>query len=399
MMTAVGWWKAPTRFLPSGRSTPGLPADRRVDLGDQRGRHLDDPDAAQVDGGEEAGRVAERAATDRHERLRALDAEGGQFASRHLDDLETLGRLALGQQDVDDLATACAQIGRQPLADRRPGARLADQDRPAGAHRVQFGAERVGRDPVAEHESSDRRRRSQQRGARLRPIRPPELRLDGVDHAVDLGDARLMDVGGAVEPFALGGQVAQRPDRVATGDQRPDVRGAAQALGEDLGAAIEPDGGPAAVERPSVARIDDGAATGRDHAPDVGRWVGRAEVDDGRAFERSECGLAVLGEDVRDGATGRRLDPLVEVDQRRAVAVRQSSPDDRLATPREPDEDDVHRVSVVPAGAGLVGAGQAVTRGHRLHVGVTGRRPGAWPVPARRPPATGASGVAAMRAR
>ena len=25
MMTALGWWNAPTRFLPSGRSTPVLP--------------------------------------------------------------------------------------------------------------------------------------------------------------------------------------------------------------------------------------------------------------------------------------------------------------------------------------------------------------------------------------
>ncbi len=230
------------------------------------------------------------------------------------------------------------------------------------------------------------------------PTGPPEPCLDRVDHAVDLGDARLVDVGGAVEPLTLRGQVAQGPDRVAAGDQRPDVRGAAQALGEDLRATIEPDRGPAAVERPPVARVDDGAATGRDHAPDVGLRVGRAEVDDGRPFERPERRLAVLGEDRRDRSTGGRLDPLVEVDQRRAMAVGQPSTDDRLATPREPDEDDVHRVSVVPAGAGLVRAGQAVTRGHGLRGGITGRGRRS-PVPARGPPATGASGVAAMRAR
>ena len=75
MTIAAGWWNAPTRFLPSGRSTAGLAADRRVDLGDERRRDVDDGHAAQVDRGEEAGRVAERAATDRDERLAPLDPE------------------------------------------------------------------------------------------------------------------------------------------------------------------------------------------------------------------------------------------------------------------------------------------------------------------------------------
>ena len=71
-------------------------------------------------------------------------------------------------------------------------------------------------------------------------------------------------VGRGVEPLAPRGQVADRPDRVAPADQRPDVRRAAQALGKDLRPAVEPDAvRSAAIERPAVARIDDRAATGR----------------------------------------------------------------------------------------------------------------------------------------
>ena len=39
--TALGCQKAPTRFFPSGRFTPGLATDGRVDLGQQGGGHVD----------------------------------------------------------------------------------------------------------------------------------------------------------------------------------------------------------------------------------------------------------------------------------------------------------------------------------------------------------------------
>ncbi|MNZ94076.1 hypothetical protein D3C78_1131770 [compost metagenome] len=41
----------------------GLAADRRVDLGQQGGRHLDEVDAALIAGGSEAGHVTDHAAT------------------------------------------------------------------------------------------------------------------------------------------------------------------------------------------------------------------------------------------------------------------------------------------------------------------------------------------------
>jgi len=61
MMTAAG-----------GEVDPGLAADRRVDLGDERGRDLDERHAAQPARRDEPGRIAQRPATDRHERLATL---------------------------------------------------------------------------------------------------------------------------------------------------------------------------------------------------------------------------------------------------------------------------------------------------------------------------------------
>ena len=110
----------PDEVLALGQVDPGLAADRRIDLGDERRRDLDERDAAQVDRGQEPGRVAERAAADRDERLAALDPQSRQLAGRRLDDGEPLGGLALGQQDVRDVAAAIAQAGRQPLARPRP---------------------------------------------------------------------------------------------------------------------------------------------------------------------------------------------------------------------------------------------------------------------------------------
>ena len=55
--------------LPLGQVDGGFAADRRIDLGDERRRDMDDRDPAQERGGEESGRVAKSAAADRDERL------------------------------------------------------------------------------------------------------------------------------------------------------------------------------------------------------------------------------------------------------------------------------------------------------------------------------------------
>ena len=50
----------------------GLAADRRVHLGKQRGRDLDDRDAAHEDGGQEAAHVGHDAAAEGHDHARAV---------------------------------------------------------------------------------------------------------------------------------------------------------------------------------------------------------------------------------------------------------------------------------------------------------------------------------------
>ena len=60
----------------------GLAADRGVDLGQQRGRHLHDADAAPQDAGGEAGQVADHAAAEGDDAVAALDAELEQAARK-----------------------------------------------------------------------------------------------------------------------------------------------------------------------------------------------------------------------------------------------------------------------------------------------------------------------------
>ena len=81
--------------LALGQVDAGLAADRRVDLGDERRRDLDQRHAAQVRGRQEPGRVAQRAAADRDQRVAALDPQPRQLARRLADDRQLLGRLAL----------------------------------------------------------------------------------------------------------------------------------------------------------------------------------------------------------------------------------------------------------------------------------------------------------------
>ena len=332
---------------------------------------------------------------------RPLDAQRGELAGGVLDHRQPLGVLALRQEDRLD-RPARARGDRSRCRARRPPTRPARRRGSPGAHgeSVSSRRESLGRDAVAEDDATDRGRRPEEnrpaqrardrRAAARRPAsaaaeRDREPLLDRVHDPVDLGDADLVDPRRRVEPLAPVGEVADRPDRVAAGDERTDVRRPAQPLGEDLRATIEPDRRPAAVQRPPIARIDDGAAAGGDDPLDVGGRIGRSEVCDRGAFEVAEMRLALVGEDLGDRAAGPRLDPLVHVDEGRAVPVRQPPPDNALAAARQPDEHDVHGLaqSSPPEPASSVpvrpcAAATAAPRG---------------------PPATGASGAVAIRAR
>src|SRR5438552_6891147 len=145
-------------------------------------------------------------------------------------------------------------------------------------------------------------------------------------------------MGRRVEPVAVAGELPDRSHRIASDDQRPDVRRATETLGEDLGADVEPDGNPTAVEGPAVPRIDDRAAARRDDRVDARTAVGLSEVRDRLALERAEGRLAALSEQLRNRAPGRLLDHVIEVDESRPVAMGEPAADGALAAPREADE-------------------------------------------------------------
>ena len=104
--------------LALGQVDAGLAADRGVDLGDEGRRHLDEGHAAEVGRGEEAGRVAERAAADGDERLAPLDPEARQLPRGVLDDRQAFRGLALRQQDALDRPA----VARQAVGDAAPAA-------------------------------------------------------------------------------------------------------------------------------------------------------------------------------------------------------------------------------------------------------------------------------------
>src|SRR6185369_15785139 len=96
--------------LPLGQVDTSLAADRRIDLGHERRGDVDASDAAEVDRGEETGGIAERTSTDGDDPVATLDAEPCQLARCRLDDVESLGCLALGEHHPLGLVAEAPQI-------------------------------------------------------------------------------------------------------------------------------------------------------------------------------------------------------------------------------------------------------------------------------------------------
>ena len=122
--------------LPLGQVDAGLAADRRIDLGDERGRNLDERHAAQVRRREEPGRVAQRAASDRHQWLGPFDTQRSELAGRVLDHREPLGLFALRQEHRFDRPA-------RARGDRPRSARPRQSTRPARVTRIARRARRV----------------------------------------------------------------------------------------------------------------------------------------------------------------------------------------------------------------------------------------------------------------
>ncbi len=100
----------------------GLAADRRVDLREQRRRHLHERHSALIDRRGEAGDVADDAAAERDQRRRALGLLLEQ-ARQHVGERRpSLVRLAVGDEDRvgGDVLRGEARSQRTPKSARRP---------------------------------------------------------------------------------------------------------------------------------------------------------------------------------------------------------------------------------------------------------------------------------------
>ena len=120
-------------FLPSGWLTAGLAADRRIDLREQRRRHLHERHAALVDRRGEAGEVADDAAAERDQRRRAFGAQLEQARQDVVQRRPVLVRFAVGHEH--DLAANAARATSAALQRRevmRGDDGIGDDDRARG---------------------------------------------------------------------------------------------------------------------------------------------------------------------------------------------------------------------------------------------------------------------------
>ena len=129
---------------------------------------------------------------------------------------------------------------------------------------------------------------------------------------------------------------------MAAGDERPHVGAPSKAARQDFGRAVQPDGEAAAVQQPAVARIDYGTAARGDDPAQLRFRVRRPKRQHRLAFVAAEAGFALRGKDGRHGVARLALHEIVEVDERRSVALRQTASNGGLAAAGEPDEDEVH---------------------------------------------------------
>jgi hypothetical protein len=110
----------------------GLAADRRIKVCDERRRDLDERHPTEVGRGKEPGRVAERSAADRDERLAAFHAQSRKLTRSGFDDRKPLRVLALRKQHPLDGPAVAREVAGEPRSDGGPGARLGHDDRATG---------------------------------------------------------------------------------------------------------------------------------------------------------------------------------------------------------------------------------------------------------------------------
>ena len=106
-----------------------LAADGGVYLRQQRCRHLDEIDAAHVDGCEKAGHIADDAAAEGNQDRAAIGASGRQLLCQPLQRCEPLVLLAGGQLQDDWLSGIGAKGAQECLRPQRPDFGRGHDDR------------------------------------------------------------------------------------------------------------------------------------------------------------------------------------------------------------------------------------------------------------------------------
>ena len=148
--------EAPDEVLAGGKVDAGFAADGGVDLGEQRGGNLDERHAAHVDGGEEAGDVADDPGAEGDEERVALGAGLGELLCEGFDGGEALVLLAGGVEEdrrrlgfrergLDFFAPELPDVGTgdEEGAEGLSGGKL-DQARVEGAEEVATDCDVVG---------------------------------------------------------------------------------------------------------------------------------------------------------------------------------------------------------------------------------------------------------------
>ena len=120
------------QVLGQGMVDRGLASDGGVDLGEHRGRELDDVDAAHIGRRREAGHVTHGAAAERQHRGGSVQTSRQQLVPTALGDLQGLGALALGDLDRRHREPRRLEARGHGLAVEPADGRVADQ-RGAGA--------------------------------------------------------------------------------------------------------------------------------------------------------------------------------------------------------------------------------------------------------------------------
>jgi hypothetical protein len=306
----------------------GLAADRRVGHRDQRGRQVDDVDAAVQGRRDEAGEIADDAAAQREDRAGAIEPGGDQRRGQPAVLGQRLRRLA-GRDRLDvEVGAGGGQRGGDRGDPRREVA-VGHQRVAAGAHPR---GERRGERAVVDDHRVAAVAEAHPRVARRGRLEPRDRRDGRGDHLGQrLIGGRDRGVGAAVGRRAA---AIQRGDLVGRpGQERPRAR---RDPGQrDVERHVERDHRAGGAHPREVVAVGRSAAAGghdrRVASRGQRRERGRLALPEGRL---------VGGHQRRHRLTGGGGDRVVEIDERPAQRRGDASADRGLAGGREADQED-----------------------------------------------------------